>query len=119
MIKALFAFVFLFFSVTTPTMARAGDVMEVSWFGPGCEGNPLWDGRPYKASDPTVAAHRTLPFGTRLRLVNPDNGRSILVMVQTRGPFVEGRDLDISKAAAERIGMLREGVKHLIVQQLR
>lgn len=54
----------------------------------------------FNENDPTVVAHKTLPFGTKLKVTNPNNGRSIIVEVQDRGPYVHGRDLDLSKGAA-------------------
>ena len=56
-----------------------------------------------------TAAHKTLPFGTRLRVTNPRNGKSVVVRVNDRGPFVKGRVLDLSKAAASQIGLIRAG----------
>ena len=56
-----------------------------------------------------TAAHRTLPFGTRVRVTNPRNGRSVVVRINDRGPFVNGRSIDLSRAAAERIGMISRG----------
>lgn len=56
-----------------------------------------------------TAAHRNLPFGTRVKVVNRNNGRSVTVRINDRGPFVRGRILDLSKAAAERLGFLRAG----------
>jgi rare lipoprotein A len=57
-----------------------------------------------------TAAHRDLPFGTRIRVTNLENGRSVTVRVNDRGPYVEGRIVDLSWAAAREIGMLRSGV---------
>jgi rare lipoprotein A len=62
-----------------------------------------------------TAAHRTLPFGTKLRLTNPRNGNSVTVTIKDRGPFVRGRSLDISRAYAERLGIVRAGVAALDV----
>lgn len=56
-----------------------------------------------------TAAHRTLPFGTKLRVVNQRNGKSVLVRVNDRGPFVKGRVLDLSKAAARALGFVSAG----------
>ncbi|MDJ0644117.1 MAG: septal ring lytic transglycosylase RlpA family protein [Erythrobacter sp.] len=56
-----------------------------------------------------TAAHRTLPFGTRVRVTNPRNGRSVVVRVNDRGPFIRGRSIDLSRAAAEKIGMISRG----------
>ena len=57
-----------------------------------------------------TAAHRTLPFGTRVRVTNLRNGRAVVVRITDRGPFVRGRLLDVSWAAARRLGLLRSGV---------
>jgi len=57
-----------------------------------------------------TAAHPTLPFGTRLRVTNVSNGRSVVVRVNDRGPFVRRRAVDVSSSAAERIGMIDQGV---------
>lgn len=56
-----------------------------------------------------TAAHRTLPFGTKVRVTNPRNGRSVIVRVNDRGPFIRGRSIDLSRAAAEKIGMISRG----------
>ncbi|MVA96804.1 septal ring lytic transglycosylase RlpA family protein [Nitratireductor sp. CAU 1489] len=56
-----------------------------------------------------TAAHRTLPFGTRLKVVNQRNGRSVVVRINDRGPFIRGRVLDLSKAAARQLGFISAG----------
>jgi rare lipoprotein A len=56
-----------------------------------------------------TAAHRTLPFSTRVRVVNLDNGRSVVVRVNDRGPFKDNRVIDLSFEAAKRIGMIANG----------
>jgi len=56
-----------------------------------------------------TAAHRTLPFGTRLKVTNQRNGKSVVVRINDRGPFVRGRVLDLSRAAAREIGMIGSG----------
>ena len=56
-----------------------------------------------------TVAHRTLPFGTALKVTNPANGKSVTVRVNDRGPFVKGRVLDLSKAAASKLGFLNRG----------
>jgi rare lipoprotein A len=57
-----------------------------------------------------TAAHRTLPFGTKVRVENLDNGRSVIVRVNDRGPFVGGRVIDVTRAAAEELGMVKSGI---------
>jgi rare lipoprotein A len=56
-----------------------------------------------------TAAHKTLPFGTKLKVTNPNNGKSVVVRINDRGPFIRGRVLDLSKAAAQRIGIISRG----------
>ncbi|HET6320540.1 MAG TPA: septal ring lytic transglycosylase RlpA family protein [Hyphomicrobium sp.] len=67
-------------------------------------------GRSY-SSGAMVAAHRTLPFGTKVRVKNPRNGRSIVVTIVDRGPFVKGRVIDLSKGAASALGF--SGLQHV------
>ena len=56
-----------------------------------------------------TAAHRSLPFGTKVKVVNERNGKSVVVRINDRGPFIKGRIIDLSKAAAGEIGMVRSG----------
>lgn len=56
-----------------------------------------------------TAAHKTLPFGSLVKVTNPRNGRSVTVRINDRGPFIRGRVIDLSRAAAEEIGMIRRG----------
>jgi len=80
-----------------------------SWYGVPYHGRPAADGEIYDMEQ-LVAAHRTMPFNTWLRVTNLSNGRSINVRVIDRGPFVRGRIVDLSKAAARQIEMLGPGV---------
>ena len=57
-----------------------------------------------------AAAHRSLPFGTKVRVENLNNGRSVVVRINDRGPFVGGRVIDLTQGAAEQIGMIKSGV---------
>lgn len=66
-----------------------------------------------------TAAHRTLRFGTRVRVSHKRNGRSVVVTINDRGPFVRGRVIDLSRAAARRLGMLGEGLAPVRVEILR
>lgn len=79
-----------------------------SWYGPGFHGNLTASGEPYDM-DTLTAAHRTLPFGTVVEVRNRDNGRSVQVKINDRGPFVRGRIIDLSREAAGRIGMIGPG----------
>lgn len=57
-----------------------------------------------------TAAHRTLPFGTRVKVTNRKNGRSVVVRINDRGPFIGGRIIDLSRGAAARLGMIDDGI---------
>lgn len=63
-----------------------------------------------------TAAHRSLAFGTRLRVTNRNNGRTVVVRVNDRGPFIRGRVLDLSRAAAQNIGMVSSGTAKVCYQ---
>jgi rare lipoprotein A len=63
-----------------------------------------------------TAAHRSLAFGTRLRVTNKNNGRSVVVRVNDRGPFIRGRVLDLSRGAAQNIGMVASGTASVCYQ---
>lgn len=75
-----------------------------SWYGPGFNGKATSSGEIYNMYAMT-AAHRTLPFGTMVRVHDLENGRSTVVRINDRGPFVEGRIIDLSYAAAQALGM--------------
>lgn len=79
-----------------------------SWYGPGFHGNLTASGEPYDM-DALTAAHKTLPFGTVVEVRNLDNGRSVRVKINDRGPFVRGRVIDLSREAARRIDMIGPG----------
>lgn len=81
---------------------------RASWYGPGFAGRRTANGEIFDPSQLT-AAHKTLPFGTQVRVTNLNNGRSILVRINDRGPFKPGRIIDLSRAAAEQIGMIGSG----------
>jgi rare lipoprotein A len=86
-----------------------------SWYGGRFHGRLTSSGEVFDTNDLT-AAHRTLPFGTRVRVTNLDNGRSVIVKINDRGPFVEGRVIDLSRAAAEELDMINLGVAHVSLE---
>jgi len=75
-----------------------------SWYGPGFYGNRTADGT-VLTKDSLWVAHKTLPFGTKIRFTNSQNGKSIVLSVKDRGPFISGRDYDLTEKAAELIGL--------------
>ena len=84
-----------------PAVAQTG---LASYYGPGFAGHRTASGSVFNPSLSTCA-HRTLPFGTRVRVVNLANGRSEVCVVNDRGPFVRGRIIDLSQGTARRIGL--------------
>jgi rare lipoprotein A len=64
------------------------------------------------------AAHRTLPLGTRLKVTNLHNGRSVLVTINDRGPYVGPRELDLSLGAARKLGMIRRGIARVRIERV-
>ena len=90
---------------------------QASWYGAKHQGKPTASGERFDQNALT-AAHRQLPFGTRVRVTHLGNGRQVTVRINDRGPFVRGRIIDLSRAAAERLDMLRAGVVPVRVQAL-
>ena len=79
-----------------------------SWYGPGFQGKKTANGEVFDTNGFT-AAHRTLPFGTRLRVLNTENGKAVNVRINDRGPYAKDRIIDLSKAAANKLEMIRQG----------
>jgi peptidoglycan lytic transglycosylase len=93
-------------------------VMIVAGFTSGAAANQLgiasyYQNPHYKG---LIAAHKTLPFGTRVKVVNLDNGRSAIVKIVDRGPFVRGRVIDVSPAAASVLGFREAGLAHVRIE---
>jgi rare lipoprotein A len=87
-------------------MASSGGYTLASFYA---HGRRTASGEKFDASDLT-AAHRTLPFGTRVRVTNVATGQSVTVRVNDRGPYVRGRAIDVSSSAAQVLGITRQGV---------
>lgn len=79
-----------------------------SYYGPGFDGKKTASGEIFDQTKLTCA-HKTLPFGTKLKVVRVDNGKSVVVRVNDRGPYAKGRILDVSTAAAKKLGMVKAG----------
>jgi len=97
------------------TEQTAAVLMLASWYGPGFHGQPTASGEIYDQYGMT-AAHKTLPLGTVLIVENPINGRAVVVRITDRGPYVGGRELDLSYACALRLGIVDPGVVELRVR---
>jgi rare lipoprotein A (peptidoglycan hydrolase) len=96
---------------------RAPHVTVASWYGPGFIGQRTASGEIYHRNDLT-AASRSLPLGTRVQVTNLNTGRSVVVKINDRGPYVRGRGIDLSERAAERIGLNHSGVARVSVTRL-
>ena len=86
-----------------------------SWYGSDFNGRKTASGEHYDPEEMT-AAHRTLPFGTFVRVINLRNNKSVIVRITNRGPFVRGRIIDVSRAAARRLNMTKSGVTRVRVE---
>lgn len=87
------------------TKTRAGNA---SYYGSRFHGRRTANGERFNMNAMT-AAHKSLPFGTKVRVTNRRNGKSVVVRINDRGPYAHGRVIDLSKAAASRIGMIHSG----------
>ena len=88
-----------------------------SWYGPKFHGKQTANGEIYDQMAMT-AAHKSWKFGTMLKITNPANGKSAIVRINDRGPYIKGRDIDLSKAAAIALGTLDKGVVKVIVEKI-
>ena len=91
---------------------------EASWYGPGFFGNRTANGEVYQRGTMT-AAHRTLPFGTKVRVTNLRNGRSEVIRINDRGPFVHHRVIDLGHGAASSLGLTASGIAQVRLEVLR
>ena len=100
------------FSMAGEAQARDRGVQRgvASWYGPGFHGRRTASGESFNANAMT-AAHRTLRFGTRVRVVNERSGRSVVVRINDRGPFARGRVIDLAAAPARMLGVT--GTSHV------
>jgi rare lipoprotein A len=87
-----------------------------SWYGPRFQGKRTASGERFDTNELT-AAHKTLPFGTRVRVKSLVNGKEVVVRINDRGPFIKGRIIDLSRAAAEALGL--SGIKQVVLERLR
>jgi rare lipoprotein A len=98
-----------------PSKPAIIQVGTASWYGPGFHGQETASGAPFNQHALT-AAHRTLPLGTKAKVTNLDTGQAVHVTINDRGPYVPGRHLDLSRAAAKKIGLTRKGVAKVKIE---
>ncbi len=96
----------LAFASCSPKISEKG---KASFYADFFQGRQTANGETFRQRKLT-AAHRTLPFGTRVKVKNLKNGKMVRVRINDRGPFVDGRVIDLSKKAARRLGMVNDGV---------
>ena len=103
--------------VVSPAFAGPADALAgtASWYGRHWKGRKTASGSRFDPGRLT-AAHRSLPLNTRVRVTNLQNAKSVTVLINDRGPYVRGRIIDLSKAAARRLGMLKEGVASVRIE---
>jgi rare lipoprotein A len=93
------------------------DEVTASWYGKNFHGKPMANGQPYNMYANTIA-HKDLPLGTEVELNNPETGESTTAVVTDRGPFVKGRDVDLSYGLARKLSLLEDGIGKLIMKVL-
>lgn len=104
-------------SVNEMPTVNAIETGEASWYGPDFHGRQTANGEKYDMNGIT-AAHRTLPFNTRVLVENLDNGKTVQVRINDRGPFAKDRIIDLSKAAAEKIDMIGPGTARVRIYMM-
>jgi rare lipoprotein A (peptidoglycan hydrolase) len=90
---------------------------RASWYGPRFDGQPTANGETFDMNALT-AAHRTLPLGSRVLVHNLENDRSVVVKINDRGPYIRGRDIDLSYGAARQLGMVPDGLARVEITPL-
>ena len=100
---------------TNPGQRQFVQTGTASWYGNAFKGHKTASGERYDPEDLT-AAHRSLPFGTMVRVTNLRNARNVVVRITNRGPYVKGRIIDLSHAAASRLDMIHSGITHVRIE---
>jgi peptidoglycan lytic transglycosylase len=98
-----------------PEGPKVEQVGEASWYGAAQNGKETASGETFDQNKLT-AAHPTLPLGTKAVVTNLETGKSVAVTINDRGPLVKGRKIDLSRAAAQKIGMTKEGVAQVKIE---
>lgn len=111
--------IFLFIGISQPTFAQTQDVQkgQASWYGSKYHGRKTSSGERYNKNDMT-AAHKTLPFGTKVKVTNLENDESVVLRINDRGPFVGDRIIDVSEVAARKLDFHGQGIGNVKVEVL-
>jgi rare lipoprotein A len=99
-------------AATGVSRAQKRRLVVASWYGSQHHGKLMANGKPFDMYADTVA-HKNLPLGTPLTLTNPQTGTSVKVQVTDRGPYIPGRNIDLSYGAAQKLGVVKSGVARL------
>lgn len=119
-LNLLFVCALLLAGISAPLMAaQPGQVLTgvASYYHDSLHGNKTASGKVYNKHQ-LSAAHKTLPLGTRVRVTEPNSGRSVVLEVNDRGPFIKGRIIDLSRRAATELGMIKRGLAKVKVEIL-
>ena len=113
--KLVFGFAIIVCFTSCATTKQQG---KASYYSDEFDGRKTASGSIFKQNKRT-AASKTLPFGTKVKVVNLNNGKTVRVRITDRGPFVAGRIIDLSKKAARKLGMLQQGVANVEIRYKR
>ena len=114
--KFRYAVVLILALLVTPLSLMAGaEAGTASYYADSLDGNPTASGEPYDKDDLT-AAHRTLPFDTMVKVTNLDNGKTVVVRINDRGPHSKSRIIDVSVAAAKQLDLIDSGTAEVRVE---
>ncbi|WP_242689307.1 septal ring lytic transglycosylase RlpA family protein [Pedobacter sp. SYSU D00535] len=115
MMIRLFFFIALVVFLAPSCAPKVVQTGKASYYAKKFNGRKTASGKKYRSYKRT-AAHRSIPFGTKVRVTNLKNGKSVKIKINDRGPFVAGRIIDLSRKAARKIGMLDEGVGNVKIE---
>src|SRR5687767_11731976 len=104
--RLFFTLLSLYCAVASFAQVQTG---KASFYADKFEGSPTASGEKYRHNKLT-AAHKSLPFGTKVKVTNISNGQSVEVVINDRGPYVDNRVIDLSKSAAEKLGFVNQGL---------
>ncbi len=110
--RAIFCCIVILFFASCSTVKQRG---KASYYSDEFDGRKTASGSIFKQNKRT-AASKTLPFGTKVKVINVSNGKTVRVRITDRGPFVAGRIIDLSKKAARKLGMLQQGVANVEIR---
>lgn len=104
-------------AMTDTAVAASAGGGHASYYGKRFHGRTTANGEKFNMNAMT-AAHKTLPFGTKVKVTNRNNGKSVVVRINDRGPYIGGRVIDLSRGAAAKIGMLNSGTANVSIDIL-